>query len=280
MKNKEAFLKELQSRLAVLQESERRDILDEYAQHIDLRMAGGLTEEEAIRDFGDMDQLTAEILEAYHVDPEFGKSARKAVPDPRPALKKGASEAGSWFKRQGTRLKASFTRVGGRFSAAFHRWSAWLRGLFHREKKEVDPETAAAREEERQMERSERQEKRSELRQRAGVSVRKAGGGLGRACLWLVRLAWNVCLLLCALPFGALALLALVGLGFLLVLLTQGYPLIGSASLVCLGTIAACVGLLGLGSELIWHKGPRPALAEGPETVEKPAEEEGVNDAE
>ena len=89
MNDKELFLEELQSRLAVLQEAERRDILDEYAQHIELRVAGGLTEAEAIRDFGDLDQLTAEILEAYHVDPAFGKSAKKPMPDPRPALKKG-----------------------------------------------------------------------------------------------------------------------------------------------------------------------------------------------
>ena len=57
--NKESFLKELQSGLAVLAESEQQDILAEYAQHIDMRMASGLTEEEAIRDFGDIRQLTA-----------------------------------------------------------------------------------------------------------------------------------------------------------------------------------------------------------------------------
>ena len=69
MKNKESFLKELQNGLAVLAESEQQDILAEYAQHIDMRIAGGLTEEEAIQDFGDIHQLTAEILAAYHVNP-------------------------------------------------------------------------------------------------------------------------------------------------------------------------------------------------------------------
>ena len=56
MKNKESFLKELQNGLAVLAESEQQDILAEYAQHIDMRIAGGLTEEEAIQDFGDIHQ--------------------------------------------------------------------------------------------------------------------------------------------------------------------------------------------------------------------------------
>ena len=45
MRNKAWFLKELQSRIAVLEDAEQQDILAEYAQHIDLRVAGGLTED-------------------------------------------------------------------------------------------------------------------------------------------------------------------------------------------------------------------------------------------
>ena len=48
--NKEGFLKELESHLRVLDDKEQQDILDEYAQHIDLKMKSGLSEEEAIRD--------------------------------------------------------------------------------------------------------------------------------------------------------------------------------------------------------------------------------------
>ena len=46
--NKEGFLKELESHLRVLDDKEQQDILDEYAQHIDLKMKSGLSEEEAI----------------------------------------------------------------------------------------------------------------------------------------------------------------------------------------------------------------------------------------
>ena len=46
--NKQEFLNELQSRIRILEEAEQQDILAEYAQHIDLRTAGGLSEEEAI----------------------------------------------------------------------------------------------------------------------------------------------------------------------------------------------------------------------------------------
>ena len=71
--NKQEFLNELQSRIRILEEAEQQDILAEYAQHIDLRTAGGLSEEEAIRDFGNPEELAAEILEAYHVDPPVWK---------------------------------------------------------------------------------------------------------------------------------------------------------------------------------------------------------------
>ena len=41
-----------------------------------------LSEEEAISDFGNIAELAAEILEAYHVDPKFPKTKdRGSVPD-------------------------------------------------------------------------------------------------------------------------------------------------------------------------------------------------------
>ena len=69
--NKTEFLDELKNGLAVLEEKEQQDILEEYTQHIDMKMERGLSEEEAIGDFGDLGQLAAEILEAYHVNPDY-----------------------------------------------------------------------------------------------------------------------------------------------------------------------------------------------------------------
>lgn len=69
--NKTEFLDELKMCLAVLEEKEQQDILEEYTQHIDMKMERGLSEEEAIGDFGDLAQLAAEILEAYHVNPDY-----------------------------------------------------------------------------------------------------------------------------------------------------------------------------------------------------------------
>ena len=61
--SKEAFLTELAGHLKVLEEREQQDILDEYAQHIDMKIQNGMSEEEAIRDFGPVKELAAEILE-------------------------------------------------------------------------------------------------------------------------------------------------------------------------------------------------------------------------
>lgn len=68
---KKEFLKELEDRLQMLDEKERRDMIEEYSQHISMRMKSGMKEEEAIDDFGDINDLVAEILEAYHLDPEY-----------------------------------------------------------------------------------------------------------------------------------------------------------------------------------------------------------------
>lgn len=69
-------MRELERSLSVLQESELRDILSEYEQHIDMKVKSGLSEEEAIADFGSIPELTAEILEAYHVRADFGPGQR------------------------------------------------------------------------------------------------------------------------------------------------------------------------------------------------------------
>ncbi len=78
---KHEFLSELEKSLSVLQEDELKDIISEYEQHIDIKVEKGLTEEEAIADFGSLAELTGEILEAYHVRVDYaaGKGRNKAA---------------------------------------------------------------------------------------------------------------------------------------------------------------------------------------------------------
>lgn len=83
---KKEFLKELEDRLQMLNEKERKDMIEEYSQHISMRMESGMKEEEAIDDFGNIDDLIAEILDAYHLDPEYevknkGRNGKTGVAD-------------------------------------------------------------------------------------------------------------------------------------------------------------------------------------------------------
>ena len=69
--NKNEFLEELNRHLLILEDEEQQDILEEYSQHIDMKVESGLSEDEAIRDFGSVKELAAQILEAYQVKVEF-----------------------------------------------------------------------------------------------------------------------------------------------------------------------------------------------------------------
>lgn len=65
---KHEFFNLLEQRLMMLNDSERADLLSEYEQHIEMKMQSGLSEEEAIADFGDPEELIRELLEAYHLN--------------------------------------------------------------------------------------------------------------------------------------------------------------------------------------------------------------------
>lgn len=98
--NKAEFLAKLDARIAVLTEVERRDILDEYEQHIDMKVAEGLSEEEATEEFGDLDDLTADILEAYHVRADFGaQEQREEGHSIQRGLSHGLEETGRFFRK-------------------------------------------------------------------------------------------------------------------------------------------------------------------------------------
>lgn len=66
--SKDEFLRLLERKLEVINEKERKDIIDEYRTHIEMKMQEGKTEEEAIADFGDIDELVKDILDAYKIN--------------------------------------------------------------------------------------------------------------------------------------------------------------------------------------------------------------------
>lgn len=259
MNSKESFLKELQSSLAVLAESEQQDILAEYAQHIDMRMAGGLTEEEAIRDFGDIHQLTAEILAAYHVNPSYAAGSGNPVhlPNPRPALSRGLTRTGGFFRNAGHQIAALLAKAGRAILVPPRHLIRWVRSLVHRNPSQsmTEPESETL-----PMDSVKRPHPPVVGRaNRVGRFFRQLGRGIARLIRLAAWLAWNGALLLCAVPFVCAGFLALICMGVLAVWLTQGLPLAGAA-LGCIGILAFCAGILGLGRGLIWHRrSPRAA---------------------
>ena len=67
--NKEQFIAYMNQKLAIIKEEERKDIIDEYSNHIDEKVTEGMSEEEVIAGFGDIDEMIKEILDAYNIDP-------------------------------------------------------------------------------------------------------------------------------------------------------------------------------------------------------------------
>ncbi len=76
---KDEFLKKLEKRLSILNEEERQDILDEYKGHIEKKIKAGMTEEEAVKDFGDFDTLVKDILSAYKINEDYSKSSSEKL---------------------------------------------------------------------------------------------------------------------------------------------------------------------------------------------------------
>ncbi|MEG0238574.1 DUF1700 domain-containing protein [Anaerorhabdus sp.] len=65
--NKQEFLAKLKQKLDLLTDAEVKDILDEYSDTIDQKIQEGKTEEQAVNDFGDIDELVSEIYDAYKI---------------------------------------------------------------------------------------------------------------------------------------------------------------------------------------------------------------------
>ncbi len=69
--NKKEFLEKLEQRLKMLRHDEVVDILEEYGGYIDAKIAEGKTEQQAVADFGSIEELSREILAAYKLSDEY-----------------------------------------------------------------------------------------------------------------------------------------------------------------------------------------------------------------
>ena len=93
--NKKEFLNKLEKALAILNEKERKDIIDEYKDTIEEKVKHGQTEEEAVEDFGNIDELVSGILDAYKIDPDYNHkegNLSKFTEEGEKLIKKGANK--------------------------------------------------------------------------------------------------------------------------------------------------------------------------------------------
>lgn len=90
--NKKEFLKELEKRLKPLSDEERKDICNEYEDIIDEKVKHGKTEEEAVKEFGNIASLTEEILKSYKINPKYQSKTDDFIEDCENFIKKGAKK--------------------------------------------------------------------------------------------------------------------------------------------------------------------------------------------
>lgn len=79
--SKKEFLEKLEHKLHLLKQDEIQDILDEYSGYIDNKLQEGKTEDEAVADFGNLDDLAREILSAYKIDDKYTHDKSRDIID-------------------------------------------------------------------------------------------------------------------------------------------------------------------------------------------------------
>lgn len=257
--NKQEFLEVLKVQLQVLDEKEQKDILDEYALHIDMKVEGGLSEEEAIQDFGTIQELAGDILEAYHVNPQYctpTEVEKKAWKTPDMGKIKEESvevcaKAGGFCKRKAKAFGAWCGKIFSNIKGFFGKIAERLRGIFHREKTEPTEEV-----------KKEKQEKHYFFKERVhklGGGVKAFFGGCKALLLWCLRICWNLFWFGMAALFGATALVVLFAFGFLIVCNLQGYPLTG-VTIAGFGVLLGSLAFTGLALSFCKKKKEEVAL--------------------
>lgn len=89
---KEQFLRKLEKKLEILSVEEREDTINEYSDIIDEKMKHGKTEEEAVKEAGDINELAKEIIAAYKINPDYKKNNKSFVESTEEVIKKGAKK--------------------------------------------------------------------------------------------------------------------------------------------------------------------------------------------
>ena len=282
---REEFLKALEERLQVLNRQEREDIVSEYRQHIELRMESGLTEEEAIGDFGDLDELVAEILDAYSVNPDYGK--RQRMPGKESA--KAAGEAVLAGTRKAGSAGMGAAGLAGRLWTLLRGGvSAVSRSLRPGRKMALEAQTWERREEtfrgnldtgEIPALREIPAPGQNPARRVPEMGTERLSKRLFRAVFRLAVLCIQVLgTVFVLLPMAAVDFMGVLLFGGLLVLCVMGYPAAG-LTVGAFGGILSCTALILLAADLLFPGRRSRKPAGGPASQPERGEEERAHEA-
>lgn len=117
---KKKFLKILEEKLLILNENERKDIINEYKDNLEEKMKHGQTESEAVADFGDIDTLAKEILSAYKINTEYQNDTSKDLGE---KTKKIIDQSEGWIKQTASKLSEATQKIAQDMKDSDHEWT-------------------------------------------------------------------------------------------------------------------------------------------------------------
>lgn len=247
--NKAEFLNELEKRIRVLEKNEIKDILGEYSQHIDMRIQSGLSESDAIKDFGSIDELTAEILEAYHVNPEYERES-----DPQEIFNKESKDAEK--RRSYKSISGIFVVIWAWIKKLFNAAVNVIKDLFNKIKVLIIKMFNWLKNKDNVKKLSEKAsfiKPQSSTKQKM-KNVKVKYKSTKEFCKGAFKRVLHICLIiivmLCLLPVAAVSIFSVFTVGFTITFLIQGYPVMG-IFIMLLGLSICSISVSGLLLSLI-----------------------------
>ena len=77
--NKEQFIEKLRKKLNILEKKELDDIIEEYEGYLEEKKSTGMSEEEAVKSLGDINEITRDLLEAYKINENYDKKETNTI---------------------------------------------------------------------------------------------------------------------------------------------------------------------------------------------------------
>lgn len=119
---KEKFVNELAKRLSLLDSKEVDKIIQEYLDTISKKMHRGITEEEAINELGDINEIAKNVLKSYKINENYIKlfiGKEKVIDDVNEFIKKATDVSTSVLLKVGEQVSGFAKDVYGKSKKIF-----------------------------------------------------------------------------------------------------------------------------------------------------------------